>query len=452
MRLTVKQTKALDYLEDRQTTEVVYGGAAGGGKSLLGCYWQIKNRLKYPGSRGLIGRSVMKTLRETTLQTFFQVAAMQGLKREAHYILTGPNDKERPNCIVFYNDSFIFLKDLAYSPSDPEFSELGSLEITDAFIEECGGIDFRAKDIVTSRIRYRLDDFGLVPKLLMTANPAKNWLYQTFYKPNRDGTLPDYRKFVPALPGENPHLSKEYVKSLSRLDPVTRSRLLEGNWDYENDPLSLIDFRAITDIFNNDHVPVLHNKKCLICDVAMHGSDIFRAGAFYGDVLMEHKQMEKSGGADVLGVIQDMRARHGIRPGSVIYDADGVGAFIGSKGGFIPGAIPFHGNAAPVKMPDDNNTEYANLKSQCGFILAEKVNNGMFYAKGVTSERDRQMLSEELAFIKKSSEYTDGKLRLMPKPLIVEALGRSPDFSDLFLMKNYYDILEATAKKMPGFL
>ena len=66
MRLNYKQSEALDYLEDDTTEEVLFGGAAGPGKTTLGCFWQIKNRLKYPGSRGFIGRAKMMTLRETT--------------------------------------------------------------------------------------------------------------------------------------------------------------------------------------------------------------------------------------------------------------------------------------------------------------------------------------------------------------------------------------------------
>jgi phage terminase large subunit len=38
MNLTLKQTKALDILEDATTTELLYGGGAGGGKSALGTY------------------------------------------------------------------------------------------------------------------------------------------------------------------------------------------------------------------------------------------------------------------------------------------------------------------------------------------------------------------------------------------------------------------------------
>ena len=71
MKLSIKQTQALDFLEDKNTREVIYGGGAGGGKSYLGCYWILKNCYKYPGTRWLIGRSKGKTLKETTLKSLF---------------------------------------------------------------------------------------------------------------------------------------------------------------------------------------------------------------------------------------------------------------------------------------------------------------------------------------------------------------------------------------------
>ena len=55
MELSIKQTTALDLLEDKTTNEILFGGGAGGGKTALGCYWQLKMRLKYPNTRGLIG-------------------------------------------------------------------------------------------------------------------------------------------------------------------------------------------------------------------------------------------------------------------------------------------------------------------------------------------------------------------------------------------------------------
>ena len=45
---------------------------------------------------------------------------MQGVQRDVHYRLTGPNDNETPNSIIFKNSSIIYLRDLATNPSDPE--------------------------------------------------------------------------------------------------------------------------------------------------------------------------------------------------------------------------------------------------------------------------------------------------------------------------------------------
>jgi len=199
MRLTEKQSRALDILEDKETTELLFGGGAGGGKSALGCYWGLKMSLKYPGTRGLLGRAKLKTLKDTTLKTFMDIAKMQGIERGTHFRLTGPNDSENPNCIIFENDSIIYLRDLFTYPSDPEHDDLGSLELTWAFLDEANQMTEKAKGVVKSRIRYKLDEHDLIPKILMTCNPAKNWTYRQFYIPSRDGTIPKFRKFVQSL-------------------------------------------------------------------------------------------------------------------------------------------------------------------------------------------------------------------------------------------------------------
>jgi len=82
--LTKKQTTAFDYLNDKITTEILFGGSAGGGKSFMGCAWLIINCINYPGTRWLIGRSKLKSLKQTTLNTFFEICSMWGLN-ESHY-------------------------------------------------------------------------------------------------------------------------------------------------------------------------------------------------------------------------------------------------------------------------------------------------------------------------------------------------------------------------------
>ena len=60
IELSQKQSDAWHYLTDNETTELLYGGGAGGGKSYLGCLWHIDRRNRYANSRGLIGRAELK--------------------------------------------------------------------------------------------------------------------------------------------------------------------------------------------------------------------------------------------------------------------------------------------------------------------------------------------------------------------------------------------------------
>ena len=57
MNLSIKQTIAIDYLEDQKTNVILYGGGAGGGKSMLGAYWVLKQCLKYKNTRYVYGQS-----------------------------------------------------------------------------------------------------------------------------------------------------------------------------------------------------------------------------------------------------------------------------------------------------------------------------------------------------------------------------------------------------------
>ena len=60
MKLIKKQEHAVHYLKDRTTTELLYGGSAGGGKSVLGCLWLIEMCQTHAGSRWLMGRSKLR--------------------------------------------------------------------------------------------------------------------------------------------------------------------------------------------------------------------------------------------------------------------------------------------------------------------------------------------------------------------------------------------------------
>lgn len=232
IRLSAKQGKAWNLLEHSpDVTQILYGGAAGGGKSWLGCNWQIYRRLMYPGTRGAICRDELKRLKRTTLKTLLDCW-------EAYWKWTGASMRysEHAGAIIFSNGSEIVLLDLHQDPSDPDFFSLGSFEITDAFIDEATEVTEKAVQILSSRIRYKLDALPVrEPKMLMAGNPAHNWVKFRFIRDEEGNTvsLPPYRAFVPALLADNPdpEFRRIYGKQLANLGHYDRRRLLEGDWD-----------------------------------------------------------------------------------------------------------------------------------------------------------------------------------------------------------------------------
>ena len=227
IEFTVKQSLAWEYLEDSTTEEILYGGAAGSGKSYLGCIWLLINCIRYPGSRWVMGRKELKRLKETTLATFFEVSNKFGFNKQFEYNAVD-------GAIKFKNGSLILLKDLTYQPSDPNFDSLGSLEITGAFVDEIAEISSKAIEVLISRCRYKLKQFGICKKIFMSCNPSKNWSYTTFYLADKEGKLEDYRKFIQALPTDNPYIDPSYITSLQRLSPALRARLLYGQREYRD--------------------------------------------------------------------------------------------------------------------------------------------------------------------------------------------------------------------------
>jgi phage terminase large subunit len=428
MKLTLKQTKALDFLEDSLTQEVYYGGAAGGGKSFFGCYWILKSALKYSGTRWLIGRSELKNLKKTTLNSFFEVCKEQGIKADVHY-------KYNAQESIFHlvNGSQLILADLATYPSDPEFDSLGSLEITGAFVDEAPQISEKAKNIVKSRIRYKLNEYNLIPKMLMCGNPSKNWAYYEFYQPAREGRLRADRQFIQALVTDNPYISPHYIESLKGLDKNSRARLLDGDWEYDDDPATLISYEKILDCFTNSFIP--NGDKYITCDVARFGSDSTVIGVFSG-YRCKLYQFTKLSVQEVAERIKELQNIHGIPNSRTIADEDGVGGgvvdILNCKG-FVNNSSPLPN---PITREDEN---YNNLKSQCYFRLAERINKGGLFID-CNDIKIKAAIIQELEQVKQHNMDKDSKRQVLPKDKVKELIGRSPDFSDTLMMREWFDL------------
>lgn len=425
--LTTKQKKAFKYLIDDSTTEVLYGGAAGGGKSYLLCCYAIITCLQYPGVRGLIGRSKLDALKKTTLNTFFDVCSQWNIKSGEHYTYNAQS-----NIITFYNDSQIILKDLFLYPSDANFDSLGSLELTFACIDEANQITEKAKNVLSSRLRYRLDEYNLIPKLYMSCNPAKGWVYN-IYKESRDNTLPNHKKFIQALVSDNKHISKHYEEQLMKLDEISKARLLRGDWEYDDSNDTLIEYDAIINMFSNI---VDTGEKYITADIARYGKD--KTCIMYWNGLQVSKiiVLDKSSMVDVANKIKEIQQIEGVRLSNIIVDEDGVGG--GAKD--ILRCKGFINNSKAVR-----GENYQNLKTQCYYKLADLINKGRI---GVSTNdiKFKELLIQELEMVKRTNIDKDSKLSILSKDKVKDLIGRSPDYSDALMMRMYYELGMSTGK------
>lgn len=421
MKLLKKQEFANFYLKNKKTNEVIYGGAAGGGKSAFGCLWLIECCLKYPNTRWLMGRSKLKTLKETTLNTFFDLTSRLNLGGQFTF-------NAQSNIIYFNNGSEIVLKDLFLYPSDPNFDNLGSLEITGAFVDEVNQITYKAWQIVKSRIRYKLNENKLIPKILGTCNPSKNWVYTEFYKAKRDGTIKDYREFIQALPTDNVHLPPSYLQSLLELDANAKERLYFGNWEFDNDPSALCDFDKIVDMFSNNFEN-LKGKKYITCDVARLGSDKIVVGLWNG-FWVQIYEFEKKRITESYEFIKQLARNNSVPLSNIIADEDGVG------GGLVD-MLRCKGFVNNSKALNDEN--FTNLQSQCAHKLAELINNNGIYIFEATANQKEDII-EELEQLKQKDIDLDGRKGIVGKDIVKQLIGRSPDYRDMLLMRMHFEL------------
>ena len=206
--------------------DVLYGGAAGGGKS----YAMLVDPLRYAhkkAHRALILRRSMPELRE-----------MIDKSRELYpQAFPGAKFKEVEKLWNFPSGAkveFGFLERDAdvYRYQGQAYSWIGFDEITHLPTEF-------SWNYLASRLRTT--DPEIQTYLRCTANPGgvgSHWVKQRYIEPanhnksflGKDGLT---RKFIPAKLADNPYLSTDgvYEQMLKSLPPTQRQQLLEGNWD-----------------------------------------------------------------------------------------------------------------------------------------------------------------------------------------------------------------------------
>jgi hypothetical protein len=253
-------------LNDQQHTEIFSGGSAGPGKTFNMCLFEVTSALRYRGTAGGLFRDTAKSLRESTMVTFFEVCEKSRLRPGVDYTF-----KESKGLVNWAGGSVTYFDYLAFDPQDPNYSRLGGRAFTRCGIDEADQVEERAVDILMSRLRYKLTEFchvcaadqmatrsvpvdcddegnpilwecykcktwtkGLLPKMLLTGNPGDYWTKYRFVfdKEGQQVKLKPHQARVLMLLDDNPdkaHVAT-YRRQLEKMDDFDRQRLLHGDW------------------------------------------------------------------------------------------------------------------------------------------------------------------------------------------------------------------------------
>lgn len=342
---------------------------------------------------------------------------------------------EHYSAIRFNNGSEIALLELKYIPSDPLFERFGSTEYTGGLIEEAGKVHFNAFDTLKSRVGRQLNEqYNIPKKVLITFNPKKNWLYHTFYKPHKENRLEPGYAFIQSLASENEKIDKGYLESLDEIkDPTLKKRLKYGEWEYEDDPLSLVSYDNLLNIFTNDFVS--GGRKYITADIARFGKDTTKIRVWDGLRVIQKVTRQGLKVTESAELIKDIARINIIPMSQVMVDEDGVGGgvvdILRCKG-FVARSTPLF------------KANFDMLKSQCGYKLAELINANLIY-ENEQSPSEQEKIVEELEQLKRKKDDSDQKQAIMPKEIIKDLIGRSPDDLDTFIMRAWFELTKPKA-------
>jgi hypothetical protein len=262
--------------------------------------------------------------------------------------------------------------------------------------------------------------------------------------------------FIPGSVYENKELLKtnpQYLGNLMAQDEQTKSQLLLGNWKIRTDGTSLFRHQAILDTFSN--YALASKLRCITCDAARFGNDLTVIFVWKGWHVVKIIILTKSDANEIHAAIEAERKRFTIPISKVVVDQDGVGGGVVKLGRYIG----FSGGAKPMKDPQTLiKEEYENLKTQCFYRIAEKVNDatiaisisnetvmvdGVYGAKMKMKGKlveVKDLIIQDLRVIKALPVDEHKKRRINKKEEQKILLGRSPDFADTLMIREFIEL------------
>lgn len=229
-----KALKAQEQICEELPTELYYGGGIRGGKTYGGLGSLIILCKAFKGSRWAVIRKSMPVVQ-------MAVDSIKKIIGNSKKVYWKNNSKEF--YIRFDNGSRIYFIAENYS-QDKQHNKFKGLELNGFLFEQLEEITETGFNIIKSRVGSYYNVSGAMPPALILGNfnPTYNWVKKNIYDKWRKGELETHQRFFLAIAKDNPHVTKAQWRAWNTLDPITKARMVDGEWDIEVQKAFLYSF------------------------------------------------------------------------------------------------------------------------------------------------------------------------------------------------------------------
>lgn len=231
--ISYKPTPKQAMFHASKANEILYGGAAGGGKTKALVMDALFRCLQNPGTTAVIFRRTYQELKDTDIKE-----AMESYPSEIAKYVAG-NYEYR-----LINGSKILFR---HCENVADKNKYRGMEIQYLYFDELTSFEQEIYDFIKTRLRAK-KSLGVVPIVRSASNPGDighSWVKKMFvdagpymsiqvqkvYSQALHKTKIVRTQYIPALATENPFITDDYIFELEQKPEALRRALLNGDWD-----------------------------------------------------------------------------------------------------------------------------------------------------------------------------------------------------------------------------
>ena len=231
--ISYKPTPKQAFFHASKADEILYGGAAGGGKTKALVMDALFRCLTWPGTTAAIFRRTFRELEDTDIKE-----ALASYPKELARYNSGRHE------FTLVNGSKILFR---HCEREADRFTYSGLEVQFMYFDELTSFEQTIYDFLKTRKRAK-KSLGVRPIIRSASNPGNighGWVKKQFvdagpymsiqeqqlYSATLHKTRTVRTQYIPALASENPFITDDYIFELEQKPEALKRALLNGDWD-----------------------------------------------------------------------------------------------------------------------------------------------------------------------------------------------------------------------------